>query len=242
MRKFLLSGAAIILFGPAAHAADIIEPAAFDWTGPYIGLQAGYGFGESDVEGERSDPDVVTLPEVEALVDSDPVEPPDNSGSIGLEGFVGGLHAGYNWQSDSLVLGLEGDIEYSDMSGDTDTPWSKIEQDIDWLGSLRLRAGFAMDRTLIYATGGLAVGEVDMRISDIDFGSNDNNETAWGWTIGGGVEYAFTDDLSGRLEYRYTDLDDTDLGSTTPEIGSSVDFSNTFHAVRAGLSWHFNSL
>lgn len=237
MRKFLLSGAAFILFGPAAHAADIIEPTAFDWTGPYIGLQAGYGWGESDVEGEGQN----ESPTITAL-DSDPVEPPDNSGSIGLEGFVGGLHAGYNWQSDSLVLGLEGDIEYSDMSGDTDTPWSKIEQDIDWLGSLRLRAGFAVDRTLIYATGGLAVGEVDMRITDVDFGSNDDNKTAWGWTIGAGVEYAFTDDLSGSIEYRYTDLDDTDLDSTTPEIGSSVDFANTFNAVRAGLSWHFNSL
>lgn len=237
MKKYLMAGAAVILFGTAAHAADIVEPTVYDWTGPYIGLQGGYGWGESDVEGkgEASSPAITAL-------DSEPVEPPDNSGSVDLEGFVGGAHAGYNWQMDSLVLGFEGDIEFSDMSGDTDTPWGKIKQDIDWLGSLRLRAGFAADRALIYATGGLAVGGVDMRITDEDFGSNDDTKTAWGWTVGAGLEYAFTDELSGLIEYRYTDLDDTDIDSTTPEIGTSVEFANTFHAVRVGLSWHFTGL
>lgn len=238
--KVLLSGAALVLMSAGAQAADIIEPTAYDWTGPYIGLQGGYGWDETDVNG-NGDCGCVGRPPPLAI-DSDPVEPPGNDGSIGLEGFVGGVHAGYNWQPDSFVLGIEGDIEYSDMDGDTDTPFGTIKEDIDWIGSLRLRAGFAMDRALIYATGGLAVGEVDMRISDVDFGSNDATDTAWGWTIGAGIEYAITDDLSASLEYRYTDLDDTKLDSTTPEIGTEVEFENTFQAVRVGLSWHFHSI
>ncbi|QIG47860.1 porin family protein [Nordella sp. HKS 07] len=234
--KVLLGGAALLLMGAGARAADI-EPVSYDWTGPYIGLQGGYAWGENDVQGNE------VLDGGEGLaIQSDPVTPPDNKGSIALEGFVGGLHAGYNYQSDSLVFGLEGDIEYSGMDGDTETPFGEIKQEIDWLGSLRLRAGFAMDRALLYATGGLAVGGVDMKITDVDFGSNSESDTAWGWTIGAGIEYAFTDDLSARLEYRYTDLDNTKLDSTTPEIGDEVKFDNTFNAVRVGLSWHFHSI
>ena len=96
-----------------------------------------------------------------------------------------------------------------------------------------------MDRTLIYATGGLAVGgrlEAHRRSAV----SRAESETAWGWTIGGGLEYAFTDDLSARIEYRYTELEDTELAVEDIGITGDVEFENAFHAVRAGLSWHFN--
>lgn len=254
MKKPLLAAAALLATFSAAQAADIIEPAAYDWTGPYVGLQAGYGWGENDVKAEgETEPTITILGEEFATLNDEPVEfHPLKDGSIGMDGFLGGLHAGYNWQSDSLVLGVEGDIEYADLDGDTDIIHSDdgttnedvgdARQEIDWLGSLRLRAGFTFDRALIYATGGLAVGgvEVSAFIDDSDF-DDSNSDTEWGWTLGGGLEYAFTDELSGRIEYRYTDLGNTDVeagGVETPI--EKLEFENTFHAVRAGLSWHFS--
>jgi len=142
------------------------------------------------------------------------------------------------------VLGVEGDLEFADLSGDTNimftvfTPLGKIEQDIDWLGSLRLRLGYAMDRALIYVTGGAAVGGVDMKIKQPDFagGNLDDTETRWGWTLGGGFEYAFTDELSANIEYRYTDLGDTEMFLGNVELTGDTKFDNAFSAVRVGLS------
>jgi outer membrane immunogenic protein len=242
-KKLLLAAAASLAMVSGAQAADIIEPTAFDWTGPYIGLQGGYGWGENDVsvDGSEGEPTVTILSD-------DPVEfHPLKDGSIGMGGFLGGLHAGYNWQSDSLVLGVEGDIEYADIDGDTDIihvdndneDEGDASQEIDWLGSLRLRAGFAFDRALLYATGGLAVGGVKVEASLAEAPDASNKDTEWGWTVGGGLEYALTDDVSARIEYRYTDLGDTDLDVDHFVIGQ-LDFENTFHAVRAGVSWHFS--
>src|SRR5437868_9126612 len=151
MRKVLLAGAAMLFTISAAQAADIVAPEVYDWTGPYLGLQAGYAWGEPDLSASQTE---ITEVLRAAIING-------RDGSIDLDGFVGGAHAGYNWQSDSLVLGLEGDIEFADLKGDTDVrfldgdPAGKDEEKIDWLGSLRLRAGFAADRALFYATGGL---------------------------------------------------------------------------------------
>lgn len=234
LKKVLLASAVSLFAISAAEAADIVAPEVYDWTGPYIGLQGGYAWGENDVSATQAESTEVLL---RAAVAN------GRDGDMDLDGFVGGLHAGYNWQSDALVLGIEGDIEFADMNGDTDVvddggvKIGEVEQEIDWLGSLRLRAGFAADRALFYATGGLAVGGVEITLEDGDgdeFASN--SETNWGWTLGGGVEYAFTDDLSARIEYRYTDLGNIDADNGDGDGGKA---DTAFHAVRAGLSWHF---
>ena len=235
LKKVLLAGAASLFVVSAAQAADIVAPEVYDWTGPYIGLQGGYAWGENDVSATGTE-STEEARNADAVLNG-------RDGEMDLDGFVGGLHLGYNWQSDALVLGLEGDIEFADINGDTDVvnaagdKVGEIEQEIDWLGSLRLRAGFAADRALFYATGGLAVGGVEISVKD---GDGDefagNSETNWGWTLGGGVEYAFTDDLSARIEYRYTDLGDIDADNGDGDEGKA---DTRFHAVRAGLSWHF---
>ncbi|MBK1866777.1 outer membrane protein [Aestuariivirga sp. YIM B02566] len=240
-RKCLLIGSVSVLFSAGAQAADIIEPAAYDWTGPYVGLQAGYAWGENDLSAGNVG-EIITG-EVQAL-DAATIEGED--GTFDLDGFVGGAHAGYNWQSDSLVLGVEGDIEYADLNDEVDILSSDgsgelvgvDEVEINWLGSLRLRAGFAADRALFYATGGLAVGGAKLTAKDED-GEEfaDDSATKWGWTIGGGVEYALTDELSGRIEYRYTDLGKINVRNDEENIDDEAEL--TFHAVRAGLSWHF---
>lgn len=211
-----------------AWAADIVEPAAYDWTGPYVGLQAGYGWGKADA----------------GPVVLQPLE----DGSIDADGFLGGLHAGYNLQSGNFVFGIEGDGEFADLSGDTDVNADNfgaligsIEKEIDWLASLRLRAGLAADRVLIYATGGLAIGGIDAELDPLPVavpvnGTPDGSDTAFGWTIGGGLEYALSDAVSARIEYRYTDLENTEI---TNGVDATFEFENDFHAVRGGISWHF---
>lgn len=239
LKKTLLASVASILMIGAAQAADIeVAPTVYDWTGGYIGIQGGYAWGKSDADTDI-DPE---------FTDIDSLDIDDFDAS----GFIGGLHAGYLLQSDSFVYGIEGDIEYADMKDnvdivyDVDGDGGEAEKSIDWLGSLRLRAGFAADRALFYATGGLAVGGVNLEtdLSDdatgIGLSNDDDDKTKWGWTLGAGIEYAVSDAVSARVEYRYTDLGDTDVRVENDE-GEGVDgkTSNDFHAVRAGLSWHF---
>lgn len=240
MKKVLLAGAASMLMIGAAQAADVIEPTAYDWSGAYIGLQGGYAWSKSDV-------DIDLDPTFTAATDVDVDD-------FKANGFVGGGHIGYLLQSDSFVYGVEGDIEYADLKDKADITFDGVndggdaEKEIDWLGSLRLRAGFAMDRALIYATGGLAVGGVSLdadlsqAAKDIGLTVDDEDKTKWGWTIGGGVEYAFTDSLSARVEYRYTDLGSAKASAVDANgvdvVEGKTDYD--FHAVRVGLSWHFN--
>lgn len=240
LKKLLLASAASVLMMGAAQAADVeAPPAVYDWTGGYIGIQGGYAWGKSDAETDI-DPD---------FTDIDTLDIDD----FKANGFVGGAHIGYLLQSDAFVYGVEADIEYADLNDEVDIVFDGAgdggsgEKNIDWLGSLRLRAGIAADRALFYATGGLAVGgvslETDLSEDALDAGltNDDDDKTAWGWTLGAGVEYAVTDALSARIEYRYTDLGDTDVRVENAD-GEGVDgkTDNDFHAVRVGLSWHFN--
>jgi outer membrane immunogenic protein len=237
LKKTLLTGAAIVLMSIGAQAADIVEPTAYDWTGPYIGLQGGYAWGKNDLSA-KSTGQVITLDA--AVIDGD-------DGSFDLDGFVGGGHIGSNWQRDALVLGLEGDIEYADLDdkiGIFDQAGNlagRDEVEVDWLGSVRLRGGFAIDRALLYATGGLAAGGAKLKTED-EFGEHlvDETDTKWGWTIGGGLEYAFTDDLSARVEYRYTDLGTIKARDEDQNVDDKADLA--FHAVRVALSWHFRGM
>lgn len=240
LKKLLLASAASVLMMGAAQAADVeAPPAVYDWTGGYIGIQGGYAWGKSDAETDI-DPE---------FTDIDTLDIDD----FKANGFVGGAHIGYLLQSDAFVYGVEADIEYADLNDEVDIVFDGAgdggsgEKNIDWLGSLRLRAGIAADRALFYATGGLAVGgvslETDLSEDALDAGltNDDDDKTAWGWTLGAGVEYAVTDALSARIEYRYTDLGDTDVRVENAD-GEGVDgkTDNDFHAVRVGLSWHFN--
>ena len=141
--------------------------------------------------------------------------------SVTNGGIVGGAHVGYLFQPGPVVLGVEADLEGSSVSG------SGIR------GSVRGRAGVAFDRALIYATGGLAWG--NFRYTSLAFWpwTTTYSKTHTGWTVGAGVEYALTNNWSARLEYRYTDWGKVNTGLWN-------DIRRTEHAVRAGVSYHFN--
>lgn len=194
--------------GAAAQTAD--------WSGFYVGAQAGSGWGNNN--------NTLSQPGLQLSAD--------------LEGFVGGAHMGWNTQNDGIVLGLEADVEASFMDADFGFTDDTFELDVDVLGSLRARAGFAVESVLIYATGGLAVA--NSTYEDSNGGPSEKfDSTAFGFTVGGGVEVAFTETLSGRLEYRYTGLGKETFDSVIFDPSVILNANNDFHAVRAGLSWHF---
>lgn len=212
-----------------ALAADaVVEEVAvapvFIWTGGYVGLHAGWAWGQ---ENDDLSEFIPPTEESEQVADE-----------FDVDGFIGGIHAGYNWQSGSFVYGVEGDIDYADINGDADFGGGtgNLSLDSDWQGSLRLRAGYALDTWLLYATGGVAFGHAELEASNFGVTESDDN-THVGWTIGGGVEKAFTPNWIGRLEVRYTDFgsEDYDLGI----LGDSVEADWNQTAVTVGLSYKF---
>lgn len=238
MLRFPVFVATAALFASAASAADLPSmpapapapmpiyspaPMAYTWTGFYVGVQAGYAWG--DVDGDAS---------IDAVTDTGGYD-------YDLDGWVGGIHAGYNYQFNNFVVGIEGDIEFADLDGDGGGIDPSIgtfyhETELDWLASLRLRAGFAIDRILVYGTGGLVWANVNQRLGETgDPALYDDGDSRFGWTIGAGLEYAFLNNWTGRVEYRYYDL-----GS---EDADGADFSDdndiTLHSVRAGASYKF---
>ncbi|GLS19530.1 hypothetical protein GCM10007874_25470 [Labrys miyagiensis] len=140
--------------------------------------------------------------------------------SIDPRGALGGLQAGYNWQTGNFVLGGEADIQIADIertgriSGLNGNPawFNTTSEKIDGFGTARLRAGYAFDRLLVYATGGLAYGHIKYSSytqfephADVEY-PGDASKWKAGWTIGGGLEYAVTDHWTVRGEYLYYDL------------------------------------
>ena len=189
-----------------------------DWSGFYLGAQAGSGWGNNN--NTLSQP----LPALEISAD--------------LEGFVGGVHAGWNMQMESMVFGLEADVEASFMDADSSFSGSTFQLDVDMLGSLRARAGFAVDNFLVFGTAGLAVASSTYVDSNGGLSGKYKN-TPFGFTIGGGLEVGLSDSLSARLEYRYTDLGTEDIDSVVFDPSVILKANHDFHTVRAGVSWHF---
>lgn len=220
IRKTFAILAASLLVSSSAFAADVVseapiveQPIVFSWTGAYVGGQIGYGWGQSDLDSDFG------------------------STSFDPDGFLGGVHAGYNYQfSNNVVLGIEADVDYSDMDGDGDFDVAGFSgsSELDWQGSVRARLGYAYDRVLPYLTGGVAFGKYEHRISDgVDSFSDD--DTYVGWTIGAGLEYAMTDNWTVRGEYRYTDFGDQDFNFG----GADYNVDLQTHAVKLGVSYKF---
>jgi outer membrane immunogenic protein len=214
MKKLLAAAAALsgaLALTNAAMAADsFVADPVYDWTGPYLGLQGGYGWGETEVH------NIPTVP---------------TTGIFDIEGFTGGVETGYNYQVEQFVFGIETDISLSGIDGSTTNNCALCSTDIEWFGTVRARAGFAFERVLIFASGGLAYGEVDSGFSSAS--ANHNSEVNVGWTAGGGLEWAATDQFSVKAEYLFMDIGTVDIQNFVR--GHAEDT----HIARVGLNWHF---
>lgn len=249
-----------LLISSAAFAADLParsvapEPvfapvSAYSWTGFYAGVQAGWSFGENET---------TLLDSTGVVLD---VRPLGIDPTVDFDGFVGGAHVGYNHQFGSFVLGAEADLEYSAAESSLRITSAALpgfligmDNEITWQGSLRARIGAAFDRTLVYATGGLAFAQIESTLTGVvpapivvgpgftlaaGTYSESSDRTAWGWTVGAGVAHAFTENLSGRIEYRYTEFDDEQAVSTLLSPGDLYRNDPHHHTIRAGLSYKF---
>lgn len=227
-RSYLLAGAAALSLGfvSAAQAADpiiyeqppVMSPAAmYDWSGFYAGVTGAYNTGDVDFA------------------------PPTGITPFGfdIDGWSIGGVAGYNFQSGPWVYGIEGDLLWTrgiEGSATLAPVTGSAESEGRWMGSVRGRVGYAFDNILPYVTGGVAFannrGTVNLPGTTLT-----DTQTHIGWTAGAGVEVGITQQLSGSLEYRYTDF-----GSETYDYapGLSVPGDGNLHTVGASLKWRFN--
>jgi outer membrane immunogenic protein len=212
--------AAMLLAG-SADAADLspgyqspmMAPVAvyrplFNWTGFYLGINGGGGTGSSQWDG---------------------IAKFDVSG-----GFIGAT-VGYNWQVGQIVLGAEGDIDWSGIQGTTTVlcaPGCTTRN--FWLATVRGRLGYAWDRFLPYITGGLALGDINASVAGLPGGSITNA----GWTIGVGLEVGIVSNVSVKAEYLFVDFADFNCGLNCGLLanGNVSFYSNLF---RGGLNVRF---
>ena len=184
---------------------------AYNWSGFYLGINGGGGWGHSNWD--------------------------TSSDRIGLSGGLVGGTAGYNWQIGSAVLGLEGDIDWANLKGTSSStlcPAGCSTSDT-WLSTVRGRAGYALGGVLPYLTGGLAVG--DIRAATPGFAGASN--TSAGWTAGGGIEFALPGNWSAKAEYLYVDLGKFNCGTACNGLPTD-NVSMHDNVVRAGVNYRFN--
>jgi len=226
MKKLLLASViSVSCWSPFALAGDLgLAPASYDWSGGYVGVNAGAAVNSSEFSSNYSyagqgDPDAATLSLIDDL---------DFSSSPDDVWFTAGILAGYNWQMGGFVLGVEGDFNYLGMDGKISndvsdvmsqvltpantTATDRIDYNANWFGTVRGRLGYAMSNILVYGTGGLAYGKLD--VSQQLSAVNGTESAVWsgqtdgwnlGWTLGGGIEYAVDRWVLGA-EYLYVDL------------------------------------
>jgi outer membrane immunogenic protein len=219
MKKFLLAGVVIISASTAAMAADLAPvPVAYDWSGFYLGLNAGAAWNNSNVDIDDGVGGVFSL---------------DGDDTV----FTGGAEAGYNWQMDSFVMGVETDFNYLGFDQEEDFGGgNSLDIEADWFGTFRGRLGFAADNLLFYGTGGVAYGHGDVEACTTADGCNSESNVNWGWTVGAGMQYAFDQSWILGAEYLYVDLGnpDVDCGAAC-----SGDADVAFSVVRAKLDFKF---
>ncbi len=221
---------------PAYKAPPAPPPILFSWTGCHIGADVGIGW--------MRDTDNETSTATGAVTSVSP------TGTANPSGVKAGGYFGCDYQfSGPIVIGAEGDVEWANIKGGSvnftgvDSADS-YETQSNFQASYRARLGWAFDRVLFYATGGGA----SARISEIytcpavNCGVNTQEtftDTRFGWTVGAGIDWAFTNNLIGRVEYRYADFGTLTNTPLVVWTGANENHRITENAVRFGLAWKF---
>jgi len=202
---------------PMPHVA-----APYNWSGLYAGGHFGYLWGRT-------------------RVDDDGVTTEHNAATNGI---VGGVMLGYNWQIDRAVLGLEGDFGWSNAHGiGVVVPVPVITRgpnsyDVRWTSHVRGRVGYAFDNWLVFVAGGFAAADLNFQEGAVTttFVTPGNGGKYYGWSVGGGVEWAFARNTFARIEYLYDDLGHKDYVGV---LGDTYRVSLTGQTVRGALGFKF---
>jgi outer membrane immunogenic protein len=242
-RLFIATAAAAALATPVL-AADLpavyptkAPPAyvpAWSWTGFYVGVNGGGGWGRTSHTAAVGLAGIAGLPAL-------------TTGNFNTSGGLAGGTAGYNYQMGQWVFGMEADLDWSNINGTFTTVFAvpgvtataALSSRLNWLDTVRVRAGWAWDRALLYGTAGAAYGGLTATAAAsfavpgfAAAATVADTQTRFGWTAGGGVEYAFTNNVTAKVEYLYVDL-----GSQNQLLIDNVKF--TTNIVRGGLNFKF---
>lgn len=249
VKKIIIAGALLLGCAGVASAAGA-EPTSgnqspYDWSGSYIGLHLGYGWGDSTfVDNEYNG--VGTFPEVKWGVKSD--------------GLIGGLNGGHNWHRDDFVYGIEGEVGHLNLSG------NRLQPGVDplgdpydgfgtvgkgWYGGLSARAGYALDRTLLYAKAGVVYSAAKLGFSDTctvapcgNSTANASEKVGWGYQLGAGLDYALTDRWIVKAEYAYMDFGKSKIsgqgvGGGFAGVPFSIRSDLSIHTLKLGVNYKF---
>lgn len=270
----LLAAVSAVAFTKTAAAGDVprrapaaAPAAAYSWTGFYLGGNVGGGWGSRSVDYSPNDPGAAVLLPIIGLA----------SQSFDTSGVIGGVQAGYNYQINrNWLVGLEADFEWSGMKGSASASLAgglltaPVDEHIKWFGTVRARLGYLpAERLLAYVTGGFAYGQVErtgslflpagiLSVSVLPFSSTctgtgvtcfagSSRDTALGWTLGGGLEYAFRQNWTIKAEYLYVSLDGPSVTETatlvlvpgTNPVSYNANSRANFNVARAGVNYRF---
>ena len=241
MKRLFVTALLSILAAGHALAADLPQPMppppqapatyvptvapVYNWGGIYFGPNGGYGIGSSQWSN--------TVAATNGLT---------STGSFGLTGFLAGATVGANFQADAFVFGIEGDFDASWLDGTSTNAFctgiaggvTTCETKNTWLGTARGRIGYASDRVLFYGTGGAAFGNIESGVA-----GGFQSSTEPGWTAGAGVEVAFADNWTARVEYLYVDLESATCSTTQCgyPTGDTIKFDTSL--IRLGFDYKF---
>ena len=258
INRFTCVALPLCLAASSAQAADVVanqEPApvvaapAFSWSGFYAGGQIGGSWSdgsfERDVKANNDRwPDKYVDSKISEL----------KKKSIDEGNFIGGIFAGYNYQfQNNIVAGIDADFTWLDNTSrsNENIPFgesridgyrSKVKQ--DWMAAVRARLGYAYDRFLPYIAGGVAFTDIEYKhrifgdVTEIRFDDrSSSSKTRTGYTLGAGLDYAMTDHIILRAEYRYTDFGDKDFVLDDFYVRNVETKS---HDLRFGVAYKFN--
>jgi opacity protein-like surface antigen len=246
---------------PKPHAGDQVAeapppPAVHDWSGFYIGMNAGVAWGQFDPMTSTVKASSITLAGPVSLINA------AGRQTGGPSGFSGGAQAGYNWQAGSWIAGVESDVSYLHLNFpsrtyvpftpfNTNTGVINAYDNANWVATLRPRLGFAAGDWLYYVTGGLAVTQFDddfALTTVLAGGSYRFAQSAAltglhvGYAAGGGVEYAIDNNWSARAEYQHVGFGrftakQISSSDTTQPVTQSAELNADI--VRLGLDYRF---
>jgi outer membrane immunogenic protein len=249
VKVIIVAGALLLGTASVASATDFAsrEQSPFNWSGSYTGIQIGYGWGRSNFIDNEYNGIPPFFPEVRWGVDSD--------------GLLAGINAGHNWHRDNVVIGVEGEIGYLNLSG------KKLQPGVDpygdpydasgtvgqgWYGGLSARLGYALDRTLLYTKAGAIYSGSTLGFVDTcttapcgNSTTNSSKKVGWGYQLGAGIEYAVTASWTLKAEYMFLDfgrstISGIGMGGGFDGVAYHIHSDISMHTVKVGVNYHFN--
>jgi outer membrane immunogenic protein len=233
---------------PAAAADLAVEPiyrpavVVFRWTGVYLGAHAGGGSGSASEHAQDFTFGGLHYVPIPA--------------TITPKGWLAGGTLGANYQIESWVIGIEGQASWTNLNGSTPCSMQTVPASppvgtascttkLDAMGTVAVRLGWAFDHLLLYGKGGAAWTNNNWQVLLLTTGPQllfSTNELRWGWMAGVGVEYAFTDRWSAKIEYNHMDLGSDSLRFTdqlTSNVWMDADFKQRIDIVKVGVNYRF---